>query len=296
MIDSRDVQRQKEQNDLRFEPNHNTPWGVIVEVEGSTTPPNRINMTWVDMYNRSGGRLAVINETTLKAAGTPVRLGPSPKPPYLEVVGTYNESLDPVDTTINLGQFNTPPHGPNHQIPTEGDPGSDPTLIYQPAVQMLKGTGNGTDLTISIQPLIYWLEGTRKEFPGFDLDVTSYVPATAGQTRKILVYLDKGTNLIGVVEGTAVSGAIPVPYPIPPSNVEPSAYVSLSNGQTAVTTATHIEDARGFLGSNAPAFPFVATEDGEILIVQNGVFVVARPMVDNYGIILIDDNGNIMTW
>jgi hypothetical protein len=36
----------------QFEPSHNTPWGVIVEVDSSTSPPNRPNMTWVDMYNQ----------------------------------------------------------------------------------------------------------------------------------------------------------------------------------------------------------------------------------------------------
>lgn len=296
MTKLQDIRRQKARNDAQFEPNHDTPWGVIVEVNGSTSPPNRANMTWVDMWNRSNGRLAVINETTIKTAGTPVQLGPAPKPPYLAVVGTYNESLSPTDTTTNLGQFNTPPHAANHQYPTEATKGADAALIYQPAIQMLKLTGNGTDLTVSIQPLIYWVDGTRKTFPGADLDVTSYVPGTAGQTKRILVYLDKDTNNLAVVEGTAVSGAIPVPWPDAPDNAIPSDFVRLTNGQTAVTTTSHVDEGRGLLGGgNGALSPFRATADGQIIIAENGAFAVRTPLVDAYGDIITDSQGRIVT-
>jgi len=210
-----DIKRQKAQNDQQFEPNHDTPWGVIVEVDSSTSPPNRPNMTWVDMYNRSNGRLAVINETTIKTAGTPVQLGPAPKPPYLTIKGTYNDSLHPTDSTTNLGQFNVAPHAPNHQYPSETERGADATLIYQPALQPLKLT-NSTGLVCRVESLIYLIDGTRKFFPGATIDLTSYVPSTSGQTRRVLVYLDKETNNLAIVEGTAVSGAIPIPYPLAP--------------------------------------------------------------------------------
>lgn len=291
-----DIKRQKARNDEQFEPNHNTPWGVIVEVDGSTSPPNRPNMTWVDMYKRSNGRLAVLNDTTMKTAGTPVQLGPAPKPPYLAVVGTYNDSLHPTDNTTNLGQFNAPPHAPNHQYPTEAAKGSDAVLIYQPAIQMLKLTGNGTNLTVSVQPLVYWVNGTRKVFPGATLDLTSYVPGTAGKTRRILVYLDRDTNNLAVVRGTAVSGAIPVPFPDAPANAIPSDFVRLTNGQTAVVTVTHVDEGRGLMGGgNGADSPFTPTADGQIIIVEDGAFVVRTPLVDAYGDILTDANGLIIT-
>jgi hypothetical protein len=291
-----DIKRQKAQNDAQFEPNHETPWGVIVEVDGSTSPPNRPNMTWVDMYNRGLSRLAAINETTDKTAGTPVQLGPAPKPPYLKVVSTFDDSLNPTDSTTNLGQFNTSPHGPNHQWPTEATRGSDAAKIYQPAIQMLKLTGNGTNLTVSVQPLIYWVNGTRKTFPGANLDLASYVPGTAGQTKRTLVYLDKDTNNLAVVEGTAVSGAIPIPFPDAPANAIPSDFVRLTNGQTAVTTTTHVDEGRGLMGGgNGDTSPFEATADGQIIISENGAFVVAKPLVDIYGDILTDTSGTIVT-
>ena len=295
MTSIQDIRRQKAKADEAFEPNHNTPWGVIVAVDGSTSPPNRPNMTWVDMYNRSNGRLAVINETTIKTAGTPVQLGPAPKPPYLTVVGTYNESLNPTDSTTKLGQFNTSPHGANHQYPTESAVGADVVNVYQPAIQMLKTTGDGTSLVCSVQPLIYLIDGTRKTYPGTTVDLTSYVPSTSGQTRRVLIYLDKDTNSAAVAAGTAVSGAVPIPYPVAPSNAIPSCYAKLTYGQTAVTTATHIEDARGFLTGNGSSSPYKATAEGQIIIAQDGEFTVAKPLVDAYGDIVTDSNGEIVT-
>ena len=289
-----DIQRQKAQYEENFEPNHNTPWGVIVEVDGSTSPPNRPNMTWVDMYNRSNGRLAVINDTTIKTAGTPVQLGPAPKPPYLAVVGTYNDSLHPTDSTTNLGQFNTAPHAPNHQYTSESNKGADAVLVYQPALQPLKLTSS-TGLVCRVESLIYLIDGTRKVFPGATINLTSYVPSTSGQSRRVLVYLDKETNNLAVESGTAVSGAIPIPYPVAPETAIPSGYVKLTNGQTTISNSAHIEDARGFLTGNGATSPYKATAEGQIIIVQDGEFVVALPLVDQYGLILTNQNGEIIT-
>ena len=289
-----DIKREKARYEENFEPNHNTPWGVIVEVEGSTSPPNRPNMTWVDMYKRSNGRLAVINDTTIKTAGTPVQLGPAPKPPYLAVVGTYNDSLHPTDSTTNLGQFNTAPHAPNHQYTAESNKGADAVLVYQPALQPLKLTAV-SGLVCRVESLIYLIDGTRKVFPGATINLTSYVPSTSGQTRRVLIYLDKTTNNLAVVEGTAVSGAIPIPYPVAPETAIPSGYAKLANGQTAIVTVTHIEDARGFLTGNGSLSPYKATTDGQIIIAEDGEFKVRLPLVNQYGLILTSDSGEIIT-
>jgi hypothetical protein len=289
-----DIKREKARYEENFEPNHNTPWGVIVEVEGSTSPPNRPNMTWVDMYKRSNGRLAVINDTTIKTAGTPVQLGPAPKPPYLAVVGTYNDSLHPTDSTTNLGQFNTALHAPNHQYTSESNKGADAVLVYQPALQPLKLT-SATGLVCRVESLIYLIDGTRKVFPGANINLTSYVPSTAGQTRRVLVYLDKTTNNLAVELGTAVSGAIPIPYPVAPETAIPSGYAKLTNGQATISNSAHIEDARGFLTGNGATSPYKASADGQIIIAEDGEFKVRLPLVDQYGLILTNSEGQIIT-
>lgn len=290
----RDVRRQKAQQEQRFEPAHNLMWGVIVAVEGSTTPPNRPNMTWVDLYKKSNGRLAVLNDSTLYVEGTPVRLGPADKPPYVKIIGTYEDSLNPV-TTQELTNYNAPAHRINHQYESEGNVGVDAVKVYQPAIQPLKTTGNGTDLTVTTQALIYLVDGVRRVFVGVETDLTSYVPGVAGQTRRVLLYLVKSTGLLEVVSGTAVSGAIPAPYPAAPAGSIPSAYVRLANGQTAVTTATHCEDARGFLTGNGASSPFTATQDGQIIIAIDGSFQVRTPLINSRGVVMTNNAGEVMT-
>ena len=171
----------------------------------------------------------------------------------------------------------------------------DAVKVYQPAIQSLKTTGNGTDLTVTTQALIYLVDGVRKSFVGAETDLTSYVPSTAGQTRRVLLYLDKSTNTLNVSSGTAVSGAIPIPYPTAPADSIPSAYVKLTNAQTAVTTATHVEDARGFLTGNGATSPFAATQDGQIIIAVDGNFQVKTPLINSRGIVMTSITGEIMT-
>ena len=288
-----DVIRLKQQQDRNFEPSHNLSWGVIVEVDGSTSPPNRPNMTWVDMFNKSNGRIAVLNDSTLYANGTPVRLSPADKPPFVKITGTYENSLNPV-TTQELTNYNAPAHAINHQYPSESNIGLDVIKVYQPALQPLKTTGNGIDLTVTTQALLWLLDGSRREFLGKETDLTSYVPIVSGETRRVLIYLDKNTGLLEVSSGTAVLGVIPIPYPTAPTNSIPSAYVKLTYGQSTVVTVTHIEDARGFITGDGATQPYKATQNGQIVIALDGSFQVAKPILDSRGNV-ITDNGEIVT-
>jgi hypothetical protein len=107
-----------------------------------------------------------------------------------------------------------------------------------------------------------------------------------------LVYLNELTNSIAIVEGATVAsgGAIPVPYPSIPSNARASAFVQLTNGQTAITTATHILDTRDFLvpGNAGAALPS-ATQAGQIVYAgEGGEWTAATPVVDPV-------TGNIVT-
>lgn len=296
MTNVRDVRRLKAQQEQRFEPSQGRTWGVIVSVDGSTTPPNNPNMVWVDVLNKSNGRLKVMNDSTLYVEGTPVWLKPvdNKNPLLLKIDGTYNESVNPV-TTQELTNYNAPEHGENHQYVTESNVGVDAVKVYQPAIQPLKTTGNGTDLTVTTQALIYLVDGVRRVFVGAETDLTSYVPSVAGQRRWVLLYLDKRTAVLEVLAGMVTSGAIPLPYPTAPVNSIPSAYVKLTNGQTAVTTVTHIEDARGFLNGNGASSPFTATQDGQIIIAIDGSFQVRTPLVNSYGVIMTNNAGEIMT-
>jgi hypothetical protein len=85
------------------------------------------------------------------------------------------------------------------------------------------------------------------------------------------------------------------PIPVAPETAIPSGYAKLTNGQTTISNITHIEDARGFLSGNGSTSPYKANQDGQIIIAEDGEFKVRLPLVDQYGLILTNSNGEIVT-
>lgn len=234
------------------EPRHSLIPAVIIEVDGSTIPNGRPNYLWVREFSRMESARVVRNETSVTVAGTPVVIEIDPKKPDEgRVVGLYDAAMIP-NEDINIINYNIGPHRTNHQYPTEATRGTDAVLVYQPALQPLKVSGNGTTLTVTVQSHIYVQDGGRYVFSGGVLDLTSYVPVTANRVKRVLVYLNKATNMVAVEDGTEVvdNGIIPIPYPVAPQHSKPAGYVRLETGQTGITTATHVEDARDFLGSD----------------------------------------------
>jgi len=298
MADARDIILQQRTRLETREPVHVKIPCIIVTRDSLLAPPNRPNYSFVKELYRPESQRVVLNETTLKTEGTLVEVEIDPnKNSGGRVIGIYSGTLTPTESEI-LSRGNVGEHAPNHQYPTEAAPGPDSVLVYQPAVQPLKTTGDGSTLVVDLQPLIYTVEGVRKVFVGITVDLTSYVPSTSGRAVRVLVYLDITTNLAAVLSGTEVidSVAIPVPYPQIPQDAIPSAYVKLTNGQTAVTTATHVDDARAMFSSNGSyGFPLTPTEEGQIIIVQDGDFALGVPMVDIYGDIMTNADGTILT-
>lgn len=234
------------------EPRHALIPAEIIEVNGSTTPNGRPNYLWVREFSRMESARVVRNETSVTVAGTPVVIEVDPKKPDEgRVVGLYDAAMTP-NEDINIINYNIGPHRTNHQYPTEATKGTDAVLVYQPAIQPLKVTGDGATLTVTVQSHVYVENGVRYAFSGGVLDLTSYVPVTANRVKRVLVYLNKNTNMVTVQDGTEVvdNGIIPIPYPTAPRHSKPAGYVRLETGQTGVTTATHVEDARDFLGSD----------------------------------------------
>jgi hypothetical protein len=256
--------REVEALEATFEPNHGDRQATIKEISGSTRHATQPGKTWISLWNQPESLIPVWNNTALEVAESHVWVGPQVYPPFaLEIKGSYQGGLAPNTVTYG-GAYGSSDHGDVHQTADESSPGAAPVSVFQPMMQMLKTTGDGSTLTITIQPLIYFRGARRVTYPGQTLDVTSYVPG-AGLTRRILVYLDIGLNQIGVVTGSTVSstGAIPVPYPDIPDNSYPSAYVQLTVGQTAVTTATHVEDTRDFIRPRVSTGDFDHTGQGQ---------------------------------
>lgn len=296
--DFRDVQIVEAKREAKREPRHREVWGTIASVDGSTSPPGRPNYVYFREMDRPESMRVVYNTSTSKREGTIVRVEIDPKKPDIgRVVGIFHNIALP-NEAVELSPFEIPPHRNTHQYVEESDKGDDTVLVYQPALQPLKTTGDGSTLTVTTQPLIYTVDGSRKVYEGISTDLTSYVPSTASRTVRVLLYLDKSTNILEVLEGTEVidNGAIPVPYPTIPRNSVPSVFVQLSTSQTAITTASHIDDARDWLnGSGGYDFSFAPGEEGDILIANDGGFVVARPLFDQYGTPMLDADGVLLT-
>ncbi len=247
----RQIQLSRQERGKKFEGARGTVPAKIVSVNGSTTPANRPNMTWIALWGRDENRTQAFNPTSQRAAGDAVLVSHSPSVDYQwQVIGPYYGDILR-NENVNASRYASPTHGANHQIPTEDNPGPDPVNIFQPALMPFKATGNGVDFTLAVRPLIYLHEGIRRAFAGSAFDLTGFVPG-AGLARYVLVYLDPNFNSLNTVSGSTVpdSPAITPPLPTIPARGYPTAYVRLFGGQTAVVTSRDVLDARSFLAAN----------------------------------------------
>lgn len=233
---------------------------VIISLDGSTSPANLPNYVLVKLFGRPEGYAVVYNDTGIYEEGSPIWVGRDPtRGGEWRVIGLYTGEADSYETT-SMPRLAVPAHAPNHQYVTESNIGPDPVKVYQPAIQPLKSTGDGATLTVTVQPLIYQVDGGRREFNGAEVDLTSYVPAS-GYSVRVALSLDTSSNVIVVTEGQTVSDSMgqPVPYPIVPEGSIASGYVLLSGGQSTITTADEVDDARPLLRDRPrKSGPFVA--------------------------------------
>lgn len=271
---------------------------TVRSFSGSARPRWDDNLLWVKLFNVEVDLTAVWNGGVITGEdaaiiGTPVFLKKAPRSPYqFQIVGInfahVSGSSSGGSGGGSIGNHQVAHHAENHQIPTEGNPGSDPLYVYLPMLKMLKTEGNGTDLTVIVYPHVYIYNGVRYTFPGQYVDLTSYVPG-AGLKRRVLLYLDEALGSIQVVSGATVSstGTTPAPYPILPENGIGSAYVELTNGQTSITTAMHVEDARDILTGNSSSDLPDASAEGDVLRANDALDWVATSIPS------IDENGNV---
>lgn len=284
----RDVQESiQERLDAR-EIKHKPFLATIQSVHGSVHPSNRPDYVWIAENAQPESRHVVFNNRVTPVAGLQVWVQQSPNPPHqLEIAGVYVSAADPGST---IGPLSLPNHAKNHQYPSEAAPGNDPVLIYQPALQPFKTTGNGVDKLVLVQPYIYHVAGVRYVFAGTGFNLTAYSPS-AGNDRRILIYLDLTDHTVKLLLGSQVPTATPsvAPYPDVPANSVPSAYVLLQDGQTAITTADHIDDTRDLWGANNVG-ALQATQIGQIMYSTDGsTFTAQLPLVNNDGIMLTVD-------
>lgn len=268
---------------------HNPFKAVIVPVHGSIYPDNRPSLVWIAESAQPESRHIALSGNISPVENLPVWVQKSPKPPnQLEIIGVYAGAMDPSET---ISPFQVPLHAPNHQMPSESNLGIDPVKVYQPAIQMLKTTGNGSDLTVYTQEYIYQFGNTYQKFSGYFSDMTTYLPS-AGMILWVLLYFDPSTGVINYLSGNEVAIGLSPARPSIPDNVRASAFILLEDGQTEIVTAEHILDTRDFLGGGGLGSS--ATEIGQIMYSTDGVsFTAELPMVNSDGILLTSE-GYIM--
>lgn len=295
MTSLRDVVLKKREEARRFESAKQLIRAVIIEVDGSTSPPNLDNFVWFASSGLPESYGVAYNSTGLNYAGAVVWIGQDPRPGNRwQVIEPYTDSHDVFDDTP-VTRLAIGVHGLNHQMVAEDNIGPDPVKIYQPSIQMLKTTGDGATLTITTQSLIYTVGGLRREFAGAETDMTGYVPA-AGYARRVAVYLDKDTNTLDFVTGdtVAISDGLPPSYPVMPRGSIPSAWIYLEGGQTTITTADEVDDARFLLYEYArilPPFKWTwadGTERAAESVTANDINSLGLQL-SNYSIWILDD-------
>ena len=288
---SRNIKILQGQKKKKLEPVRLPVLAKVFDISGSHEVANKPGYVWIHEYGSDESPAQALAGNVSVQAGDWVTVIKDPKEPYQwRIVGYYTGNLDPGTYNLVINHL-TGPHATNHQMPTELSSGTDPVLIFQPAMQMLKTTGDGATLTVSTQDYVYQMSGIRRHYGGSTTDLTASVPG-AGLVRKVLIYLDENTNVLKIVNGSTVTygGASPVPYPVLPTGGRPSAYIELYNGQTAITSGTHTEDARDFLsiGSGSGVSIPAPTAESQILMSDETLSWVAVFPV-------IDEDGNIVT-
>lgn len=248
IVDRRDIERRQEARASQFEGRRDFSPGVLIEVDGSVEVATRPGYVWCREFSQQQSAFQVLNRRVLPVAGVKVKLGYPEKPPFeRQVMGEWDGYGGLIDFDLEQS-LEIPSHAQLHQYPSEANPGPDKVHIYQPALQMLKTTVYGSGMVIVTQPLIYSHEGERKYFAGGYNDLTSFVPATPGDSVYVLVYLNPVTNTTGLVAGTEAVSPTP---PIAPSPSRPSALVLLTQGQTSLSLLNDVFDARTFLSDPA---------------------------------------------
>lgn len=252
----------------------------------------------MQVFGRPESLTPMLNPTALKEDGTRVLVARDPRPPHRWRILSVDDSYSSDTSQIPFSQFQVGIHGANHQVFDEASPGPDPTYVGLPMMMLLKTTGDGATLTVTTHQYSYTMNGAYRISYTQPTDLTSYVPGTASKIRKVLVYLDRDTNLLQIVSGAIVDddGITPIPEPAPPTGVDAreSAWVTLANAQSTITTATDIKDARDFLDNGSASGIPAPTEIGQVLMYLDGGVQWATPLIADSGGWMTDEDGYLM--
>lgn len=274
-----------------LEQKRNYKAAILGDGNGNVDVPGRPDYVYVRLSSQSIRVSQIFNKRVSGVDGTPVLVGELPWQPGVEQVVTIDWAAYAVQEWGN--DYNgVPAHAPSHSYQSEATHGGDPVLVYQPAIQPLKVTGDGVSLTVSVAAYRYQFGGIIREFPGGSVNMTPYIPS-AGNVVAVLVSLKKSTGVLSVTAGSEILDlGVQPPYPTIPTDDVAAGYVILSASQTVINN-TDIVDARDFLGGGGTA-SLPTGENGQVLYNDNGTFIVATPVVDSGGWLVDETTGNLI--
>lgn len=272
----REFELRKRRDSYKFEERQVPQPAKIFSLNGSVFVPGLPNFVWVHQFGLDESPMAVRRGDTAVAEGLWVWIAPSPKVPYQwEILDVYRGDMAWGNYTY-LNRTGVVEHAPNHEWPQEGNPGNDPYHLYMPAIYPLKSTGDGSSLIVTVNGFI-WGDGNR--FAGGTIDLTSYVPSS--NSIPVLVYFDTKSETLEAISGTYTSGgdiytAATYEFPTVPETAIASSFVILSSGQTTITTADDIYDARAMFNLTHGIPHPIRLYDGSSLTISFGQITVVE--------------------
>jgi hypothetical protein len=244
---------------------------ATVDTTDSCECATRSGYFWVKEYGQDGGYLQAFNTGVQDRVGMPVLIGIEPQTPFRRVIISLDWGEIPLLFGVGddpAGTYDISPHASSHEW-SDADPGTDIISVYQRAIVPLRAQYS-SGMVISVAAGLYFHDGDLQRFLGQDVTLTSYVPGTSGNHKRVLLYLNPSTNSVQVQDQDEIDDGEEAVYDDPPSGTLPVAWVYLLYGDTALDDVD-ITDARSFLNSSLSVDDVVSSQDflQQILVIEH---------------------------
>lgn len=234
---------------------------ATVDTTDSCKCATRLGYFWVKEYGQDGGYFQAFNTGVQDRVGMPVLTGIEPQTPYRRVIFSIDWGELPLifeDGDDLPGSYDLPPHADSHEW-SDADPGTDIVSVYQRAIVPLRAQYS-SGMTLSVSAGLYFHSGDLIKYMGQDVVLTSYVPGTSGNHKRVLLYLNPDTNSVQVQNQDEIDDGSEAVYDDPPSGTLPVAWVYLVYGDTTLTDSD-IADARSFLNSSLSIYDVASSQE-----------------------------------
>lgn len=196
--------------------------GILGNGAGTVRVPGRPDRVYVRVTAVGNALWEVLNDQVQDVLGLPVLIRKTLTGRDWEVIGVDKTMI----TNVGSG-WQGRAYVPDHEH-------TNLNITVRNLTPLKSYPKNQSSLTVRVTPLYYTYAGELKFFPGGDIDLSSYQPATASQGVLVLTYLDPTTNLLGATVGQSAffSPVLSLPKPPTPEFGYPSALVRTYYGQS----------------------------------------------------------------